>query len=136
MQAARGATTLMISKEALGLKNGRPVQMVLDNTPSVDVGATTADIKMASNTPDQCALACHDLSNANSCYDLAKILGVTMRVDVLRIARPLFRGQPEAGHLGRNERAAQEGDRTGASDRVGAQHGYPILNRASRLLRK
>lgn len=61
--------------------------LLLDNTPSMGVAATPADIaKMVSNTPDQCAFACHDLSNSNDYYRLAKNLGVTMRIDVLRTA--------------------------------------------------
>ncbi len=51
------------------------------------VGATSSDInKMVNNTSDQCAFACHDVSNSNSYYNLAKNLGVTMRIDVLRSA--------------------------------------------------
>src|SRR6185295_4371458 len=61
--------------------------LLLDNTPSMGVGATTADINtMVSNTSDKCAFACHDLSDSNSYYNLAKNLGVTMRIDVLRPA--------------------------------------------------
>ncbi|HMK79783.1 MAG TPA: pilus assembly protein TadG-related protein [Xanthobacteraceae bacterium] len=61
--------------------------LLLDNTPSMGVGATTADINtMVNNTPDQCAFACHDLTNPNSYYNLAKQLGVTMRIDVVRQA--------------------------------------------------
>ena len=61
--------------------------LLLDNTPSMGVGATSDDItKMVNNTPDRCAFACHDLSNSNSYYTLAKRLGVTMRIDVLRTA--------------------------------------------------
>jgi Flp pilus assembly protein TadG len=61
--------------------------LLLDNTPSMGVGATTADItKMVNNTPDQCAFACHDVTNANSYYNLAKSLGVTTRIDVMRLA--------------------------------------------------
>jgi hypothetical protein len=41
---------------------------------------------MVNNTPDQCAFACHDVSNSNNYYNLAKSLGVTMRIDVLRTA--------------------------------------------------
>jgi hypothetical protein len=42
---------------------------------------------MVANTPDQCAFACHDLSNpTGSYYQLAKTLGVTTRIDVLRSA--------------------------------------------------
>ena len=62
--------------------------MLLDNTPSMGVGATPADVaKMVSNTPDQCAFACHQLDAApNDYYGLAKSLGVTTRIDVVRSA--------------------------------------------------
>lgn len=62
--------------------------LLLDNTPSMGVGATPADVAlMVKNTPDKCAFACHDISAAgNDYYKLAKKLGVTMRIDVLRQA--------------------------------------------------
>ncbi len=61
--------------------------LLMDNSPSMGVGATPADVAtMVNNTSDQCAFACHDLSNANNYYNKAKALGVTMRVDVLRTA--------------------------------------------------
>jgi Flp pilus assembly protein TadG len=61
--------------------------LLLDNTPSMGVGATTADINtMVANTSDQCAFACHDLSDSNNYYKLAKKLGVQMRIDVVRTA--------------------------------------------------
>jgi Flp pilus assembly protein TadG len=61
--------------------------LLLDNTPSMGVGATPADVAtMVANTPDQCAFACHDVSDSNNYYNLAKSLGVTMRIDVLRTA--------------------------------------------------
>lgn len=61
--------------------------LLLDNTPSMGVGATTNDINvMVKNTSDQCAFACHDQSNSNNYYNLAKKLGVQMRIDVLRSA--------------------------------------------------
>jgi Flp pilus assembly protein TadG len=61
--------------------------LLLDNSPSMGVAATTSDIAtMVSNTPDQCAFACHDLSTTNNYYNLAKTLGVTMRIDVVRQA--------------------------------------------------
>jgi Flp pilus assembly protein TadG len=71
--------------------NGFPIFMdfylLLDNTPSMGVGATTNDINtMVNNTPDQCAFACHDTTDPNSYYNLAKRLGVTMRIDVVRTA--------------------------------------------------
>jgi Flp pilus assembly protein TadG len=61
--------------------------MLLDNTPSMGVAATPADVTtMVNNTPDQCAFACHDLSTTDNYYKLAKQLGVTMRIDVVRQA--------------------------------------------------
>jgi Flp pilus assembly protein TadG len=72
--------------------NGMPTfidfYLLLDNTPSMGVGATPADVAtMVNNTPDQCAFACHDKNGEpNDYYTLAKSLGVTMRIDVLRSA--------------------------------------------------
>jgi Flp pilus assembly protein TadG len=61
--------------------------LLLDNTPSMGVGATTADIAtMVNNTSDQCAFACHDVNDPNNYYNLAKKLGVTTRIDVMRQA--------------------------------------------------
>jgi Flp pilus assembly protein TadG len=62
--------------------------LLLDNTPSMGVGATPADVAtMVDHTPDKCAFACHDLSAApNDYYSLAKSLGVTTRIDVVRSA--------------------------------------------------
>jgi Flp pilus assembly protein TadG len=72
---------------AAGLSTYIDFYLLLDNTPSMGVGATTADINtMVNNTPDQCAFACHDTSNSNNYYNLAKKLGVTMRIDVLKTA--------------------------------------------------
>ena len=51
------------------------------------VAATPADVTlMVNNTPDQCAFACHDLNDNNNYYKLAKTLGVTTRIDVVRSA--------------------------------------------------
>ncbi|WP_443747132.1 TadE/TadG family type IV pilus assembly protein [Asticcacaulis solisilvae] len=62
--------------------------LLLDNTPSMGVGATTADINtMVSNTPDQCAFACHEGDKPGTdYYAKAKSLGVTTRIDVVRKA--------------------------------------------------
>ncbi len=61
--------------------------LLMDNSPSMGVGATPADVtKMVNNTPDQCAFACHDLNDSNNYYNKAKALGVTTRIDVLRTA--------------------------------------------------
>jgi Flp pilus assembly protein TadG len=85
-----GMSTMSASGFATSAQSRSPYidfYLMLDNSPSMGVGATQADIAaMVSNTPDQCAFACHDTSNANSYYDLAKKLGVTMRIDVLRTA--------------------------------------------------
>ena len=59
--------------------------LLLDNTPSMGVAATTADInKMVANTPDKCAFACHIVKDGvealNSYYNKAKSLGVTISV--------------------------------------------------------
>ena len=61
--------------------------MLLDNTPSMGVGATSTDITMLqSHTSDTCAFACHDLNNPNDYYSLAKSLKINMRIDVVRQA--------------------------------------------------
>lgn len=62
--------------------------LLLDNTPSMGVGATPADVTtMVNNTSDKCAFACHELDiSPNDYYGLAKKLGVTMRIDVVRSA--------------------------------------------------
>jgi Flp pilus assembly protein TadG len=61
--------------------------LLLDNTPSMGVAATPGDVAtMVGNTADQCAFACHDDSNPKDYYKLAKKLGVTMRIDVVRQA--------------------------------------------------
>ena len=75
------------STAAAGLSTYIDFYLLLDNTPSMGVGATPGDIAtMVNNTPDQCAFACHDLNNASNYYNLAKRLGVTMRFDVVRTA--------------------------------------------------
>lgn len=63
--------------------------MLLDNTPSMGVGATDADVNMLQNhTGDSCAFACHTTAEniTNNNYTLARSLGVTLRIDVVRQA--------------------------------------------------
>src|SRR5581483_2638471 len=76
------------SYAASGIPTYIDFYLLLDNTPSMGVGATPSDVStMVNNTPDQCAFACHDMSAApNDYYSLAKSLGVTMRIDVVRQA--------------------------------------------------
>ena len=47
--------------------------LLLDNSPSMAVAATTADINtMVANTPDKCAFACHESNTSpNDYYGLA-----------------------------------------------------------------
>jgi len=70
--------------------------LLLDNSPSMGLGATQADIDtMVANTPASkygsananCAFACHQADKpGKDFYALAKKLGVTMRIDVVRQA--------------------------------------------------
>jgi Flp pilus assembly protein TadG len=62
--------------------------MLLDNTPSMGVGATPDDVTLlVNNTSDKCAFACHQMdASPHDYYGLAKSLGVTMRIDVVRSA--------------------------------------------------
>ena len=62
--------------------------MLLDNTPSMGVGATPSDVaKLVSATSDQCAFACHIVNNGvddpKSYYNLARKIGATIRIDVV-----------------------------------------------------
>ena len=62
--------------------------LLLDNSPSMAIAATTAGINtMVANTHDQCAFACHESDKSpNDYYGLARSLGVTLRMDLLRQA--------------------------------------------------
>jgi Flp pilus assembly protein TadG len=62
--------------------------LLLDNSPSMAIAATTSGIAtMVANTPDQCAFGCHESDTApNDRYGLARALGVTLRMDLLRQA--------------------------------------------------
>jgi Flp pilus assembly protein TadG len=59
--------------------------LLLDNSPSMAIAATTAGINtMVNNTPDQCAFGCHESDTApNDYYGLARSLNVTLRMDLL-----------------------------------------------------
>jgi Flp pilus assembly protein TadG len=59
--------------------------LLLDNSPSMAVAATTADINtMVANTPDKCAFACHESDKSpNDYYGLARRLNVALRIDKL-----------------------------------------------------
>ena len=62
--------------------------MLLDNTPSMGIGATMTDIdKMVAKTSDKCAFACHIKGSTNDYYNLAtNVLKINTRIDVVRQA--------------------------------------------------
>ena len=67
--------------------------ILIDNTPSMGIAATSADIKtMENNTADQqqgrCAFACHETQGTQKKdnYAVARKLGVNLRIDVVRQA--------------------------------------------------
>jgi Flp pilus assembly protein TadG len=83
------------STSKVGLPTYVDFYLLLDNTPSMGVAATPADVTtMVNNTPDQCAFACHNIYTDSSekylatstYYSLAQSLGVTTRIDVVRQA--------------------------------------------------
>lgn len=85
-----GISTMTIGGSATA-QSARPTYidfyLLLDNTPSMGIGATPNDVAtMVNNTSDKCGFACHDLNDQNNYYDLAKKLGVTTRIDVVRSA--------------------------------------------------
>jgi hypothetical protein len=57
--------------------------MLLDNSPSMGLGATTDDISRLEAANDGCAFACHDLSDADNAYLLAKSIGVQTRIELV-----------------------------------------------------
>ncbi|WP_158285707.1 pilus assembly protein TadG-related protein [Pseudohoeflea suaedae] len=79
---------------ATSLSKRMNLYMLLDNTPSMGVGATPSDIsaleRATKNHPNQalrdCAFACHTTEEeiGTSNYDIAKNIGVDMRIDVVR----------------------------------------------------
>jgi Flp pilus assembly protein TadG len=89
--AVAGVKSFSIQAQARSSGTKRPYidfYMLLDNSPSMGIGATTADIdKMVKNTSDQCAFACHQMDKPTTdYYSLAKKLGVSLRIDVVRLA--------------------------------------------------
>jgi hypothetical protein len=83
-----GVTSAAISGSSQSIGQVPPnidFYLLLDNSPSMAIAATTAGINtMVSNTPDQCAFACHESDTSpNDYYGLARSLGVTLRMDLL-----------------------------------------------------
>lgn len=59
--------------------------LLLDNTPSMGLGATQTDINNLV-TLTGCAFGCHDISGAEDYYTVARANNVTLRIDVLASA--------------------------------------------------
>ncbi|MBP1862209.1 hypothetical protein J2Z75_005740 [Rhizobium herbae] len=86
-----GKESIQVSGQAVAeyqTETYRDFFLLLDNTPSMGVGATPNDVsKMVTNTSDKCAFACHIVKNGvedkKSYYNLAKTLGVTIRINVV-----------------------------------------------------
>jgi Flp pilus assembly protein TadG len=106
--------------------------LLLDNSPSMGVGATPADVTlMVNNTPDQCAFACHDLNNANNYYKLAKSLGVTTRIDVLSTATQQLMDTAAATETYPNQFRMAIYDFGTSSDTQGLQAVFPLSSSLS-----
>lgn len=103
-----GINTLKINGSATSV-NGTPAfvdfYLLLDNSPSMGVAATPADVAtMVANTPDQCAFACHEADKPGAdYYTLAHNLGVTTRIDVMRQATQKLMDTAEATATVRNQ---------------------------------
>ncbi|WP_449379791.1 TadE/TadG family type IV pilus assembly protein [Bradyrhizobium sp. UFLA05-112] len=83
------------SSAAASLPSYIDFYVLLDNSPSQGLGATTADMTaLQAATSDSCAFACHDTytssskktKQTSSYYSIAKKLGITMRIDLVRTA--------------------------------------------------
>jgi Flp pilus assembly protein TadG len=86
--------------------------VVLDNSPSQGLGATTADMTALQNaTSDSCAFACHDTYTSSSertlqtssYYSIAKSLGITLRIDLVRSATQSLTDTATASELISNQ---------------------------------
>lgn len=86
--------------------------VLLDNSPSQGLGATTADMTALQNaTSDSCAFACHDTYTSStkktlqtsSYYSIAKKLGIKMRIDLVRDATQSLTDTATASQLVSNQ---------------------------------
>jgi Flp pilus assembly protein TadG len=78
--------------------------LLLDNSPSMAIAATTSGINtMVNNTPDQCAFGCHEADTSpNDYYGLARSLGVTLRMDLLAQAVQNLMGTAQSSATSNN----------------------------------
>ncbi len=89
LMAAIGVTKLTVTGVST-TKSGTPsyldIFVVADNSPSMGLGATKADVNKLESLTGGCAFACHDLSGAEDTYTTAQANGVTLRIDSVRNA--------------------------------------------------
>jgi len=97
-----GLPAFQIGGDSSATSGGAPnidFYTLLDDSPSMEIGATQTDINtMVSNTSQQggCAFACHETNptatdvkgnpNGEDNYTLARALGVTLRIDLVNTA--------------------------------------------------
>ena len=100
------------SSAAASLPSYIDFYVLLDNSPSQGIGATTADMTALQNaTSDSCAFACHDTYTSstkktlqtNSYYSIAKKLGIKMRIDLVRDATQSLTDTATASQLVSNQ---------------------------------
>jgi hypothetical protein len=100
------------SSAAASLPSYIDFYVLLDNSPSQGIGATTADMTALQNaTSDSCAFACHDTYTSstkktlqtNSYYSIAKKLGIKMRIDLVRDATQSLTDTATASQLVNNQ---------------------------------
>lgn len=63
--------------------------MLLDNSPSMGIGATVADMNLIANNTGGCEFACHDTNpyeTGSNTYQKAKNVGATLRIDQVKSA--------------------------------------------------
>lgn len=60
--------------------------MLLDNSPSMGIGATVPDMTALANATGGCEFACHDTTTNPNSYQIAHSIGVTLRIDQVKSA--------------------------------------------------
>ena len=130
-----GASTMTMSGGSVSTANMPKYvdfYLLLDNSPSMGVGATPTDVQiMVNNTSDKCAFACHDVSNSNNYYNLAKSLGVTTRIDVLRTATQSLMDTAGATETYSNQFRMAIYDFGAASKTIGLRALFPLSSNLS-----
>jgi Flp pilus assembly protein TadG len=123
----RSVTVTGSSSASASLPSYIDFYLLMDNSPSMGVGATPADVAlMVNHTPDSCAFACHDLNNSNNYYNLAKSLGVTTRMDVLNVAAQQLMQTAAATATFPNQFRMAIYDFGGSSDTAGLRSLFPL----------